>query len=61
VYNAQALLVTQQDQLAIARGNITLSMIAIYKAIGGGWDWFSHQCLPNNCADRPSHYQGANK
>ncbi len=61
VYNAQALLVTQQDQLAIARGNITLSMIAIYKAIGGGWDWFSHQCPPDGCPDRPSHYQGANK
>ncbi len=49
VYNAQALLVTQQDQLAIARGNITLSMIAIYKALGGGWEWFSRHPQSDSC------------
>lgn len=50
VYNAQALLVDQQDQLAIARGNITLSMIAIYKALGGGWEWFAQQAHYDICS-----------
>ncbi len=45
VYNAQALLVTQQDQLALARGNITLSLIGIYKALGGGWEWYCENPL----------------
>jgi NodT family efflux transporter outer membrane factor (OMF) lipoprotein len=49
VYNAQALLVTQQDQLVIARGNITLSMVAIYKALGGGWEWFSRHPQSDSC------------
>ena len=49
VYNAQALLVTQQDQLAIARGNITLTMVAIYKSLGGGWEWFSRQPQSESC------------
>ncbi|MGA2702931.1 MAG: efflux transporter outer membrane subunit [Isosphaeraceae bacterium] len=37
VFTAQAQLVTQQDQLAIARGNIASSLIAVYRALGGGW------------------------
>ncbi len=37
VFTAQSQLVTQQDQLAIARGNITSSLIAVYRALGGGW------------------------
>ena len=28
---------TQQDQLATARGNIALSLISVYRALGGGW------------------------
>ena len=37
VLTAQAQLVAQQDQLAAARGNIALSLIAVYRALGGGW------------------------
>lgn len=53
VYNAQALLVNQQDQLALARGNIVLSTIAIYKAVGGGWSWFAQRsCPPQNPSEQ---------
>ena len=38
VYNVQSVLVTQQDQLAEAQGNICLQMIKAYQALGGGWE-----------------------
>lgn len=37
VFTTQSQLVTQQDQLAAARGNIALSLISVYRALGGGW------------------------
>jgi NodT family efflux transporter outer membrane factor (OMF) lipoprotein len=37
VFTLQSQLVTQQDQLAIARGNIATSLISVYRALGGGW------------------------
>jgi NodT family efflux transporter outer membrane factor (OMF) lipoprotein len=37
VYNAQSSLVTLQDQMAVARGNIALNLIQVYRAMGGGW------------------------
>jgi len=40
VFTTQSLLVTQQDQLAAARGNIALSLISVYRALGGGWQCF---------------------
>ena len=40
VFNAQASLVTLQDQLASTRGNISLNLIRAYKAMGGGWQYF---------------------
>jgi len=40
VFNTQTTLVSQQDQLAVARGNIALNMIAVFKALGGGWQSF---------------------
>jgi outer membrane protein TolC len=40
VYNTQSTLVTQQDQLAVARGEIALNLIRAYKALGGGWQHF---------------------
>src|SRR5262249_28267159 len=42
VFTTQSQLVTQQDQLAIARGNIASSLIAVYRALGGGWQAFEH-------------------
>lgn len=40
VYNTEALLVSQQDQLAQAQGNIALYLINVYQAIGGAWPHF---------------------
>ncbi len=40
VFNNQALLVSQQDQLAMAQGEIAQSLIRVYKALGGGWLYF---------------------
>jgi NodT family efflux transporter outer membrane factor (OMF) lipoprotein len=40
VFNAQSTLVAQQDQLAVARGNIDLNLIQVYRALGGGWQHF---------------------
>jgi NodT family efflux transporter outer membrane factor (OMF) lipoprotein len=40
VFTTQSQLVTQQDQLAAARGNIALSLISVYRAFGGGWQAF---------------------
>ncbi len=37
VYTTQSLLATQQDQLAAARGSIAVNLIAVYRALGGGW------------------------
>jgi NodT family efflux transporter outer membrane factor (OMF) lipoprotein len=37
VFTTQSQLVAQQDQLAAARGNIALSLISVYRSLGGGW------------------------
>jgi outer membrane protein TolC len=34
----QSTLAEQQDQFAVSDGNIALNLIAIYRALGGGWD-----------------------
>lgn len=35
--DSQRALVNQQDALAQARGNVALNLVALYKALGGGW------------------------
>lgn len=37
VFTTQGQLVVLEDQLALAQGNIALSLIAAYRALGGGW------------------------
>ena len=37
VFNLQSILVQQQDELASAEAEVTLSLIRIYKTLGGGW------------------------
>ena len=49
VFTAQSQLVTQQDQLAIARGNIASSLIAVYRALGGGWQAVENGRPPAPC------------
>lgn len=38
VFNLETAQVTQQDNLAVARGNIALNLINVYRALGGGWE-----------------------
>lgn len=47
VFTTQAQLVTQHDQLAAAQGDIALNLIAVYRALGGGWEYFEK---PPPCA-----------
>jgi NodT family efflux transporter outer membrane factor (OMF) lipoprotein len=47
VFTTQLQLVNQQDQLAIARGNIASSLIAVYRALGGGWQAFENEENPS--------------
>jgi NodT family efflux transporter outer membrane factor (OMF) lipoprotein len=54
VFTAQAQLVALQDQLAAARGNIALSLIGVYRALGGGWETLAQgpalqMCVPQMC------------
>ncbi len=38
VLDSQRELVLQQDTLAESRGNVALNLVALYKALGGGWE-----------------------
>jgi outer membrane protein TolC len=42
VYNAEDLLVKQQDRLATAQQDVALNLIRVYRALGGGWELFQH-------------------
>jgi outer membrane protein TolC len=42
VFNLETTQVQQQDQLAIAAGNIALNLINVYRALGGGWEFRLH-------------------
>jgi NodT family efflux transporter outer membrane factor (OMF) lipoprotein len=58
VYTTQALLATQQDLLAASRGNIAVSLIGVYRAMGGGWRVFDKSPPPAICAGPPAHPGG---
>jgi NodT family efflux transporter outer membrane factor (OMF) lipoprotein len=51
VFNLETTQVQQQDQLAVAQGNIALNLINVYRAIGGGWEL---RLQKNNCGGGPS-------
>ena len=38
VFNLETTQVQQQEQLAVAAGNIALNLINVYRALGGGWE-----------------------
>jgi NodT family efflux transporter outer membrane factor (OMF) lipoprotein len=38
VVDTERFLVSQQDQLTVARGDIALNLVATFKALGGGWE-----------------------
>lgn len=46
VFTAEAQLVSLQDQLATARGNIAASLVGVYRALGGGWQVLENQEHP---------------
>ena len=50
VFTTQSQLVTQQDQLAVAQGNIALSLISVYRALGGGWQSCEKGPAAETCA-----------
>ncbi|HLJ12296.1 MAG TPA: TolC family protein [Planctomycetaceae bacterium] len=55
VFTNQAQLVTQQDQLGTAQGNIALYLIQVYRAMGGGWESFcAGEGMPNLVDAPPS-------
>ena len=37
VFTLQTALTSQQDDLAVAQGDIAKNLVAVYKALGGGW------------------------
>jgi outer membrane protein TolC len=53
VLTAQSQLVTQEDQLAVARGTIAVSLISVYRTLGGGWHVFEDRLQPKTC-NRPA-------
>jgi NodT family efflux transporter outer membrane factor (OMF) lipoprotein len=42
VFQLELARVQQQDQLAVAQGNIALNLINAYRALGGGWELRNH-------------------
>ena len=46
VFNLQSLLAQQQDDLARAQAEVTISLVRVYKALGGGWQVRLGQGLP---------------
>ncbi len=43
VFNLETTQVQQQDQLAVAAGNIALNLVNVYRALGGGWELRLHE------------------
>ena len=54
VFNLETTQVQQQDQLAVAAGNIALNLVSVYRALGGGWELRNQQEELKRAAD-PSH------
>ena len=48
VLDSQRSLFSQQDRLVSNRGNVSQSLIALYKAMGGGWQAARHQPVLDN-------------
>jgi len=55
----ESTLAGQQDNLAVARGNIALNLIATYRALGGGWEMRLTREDANKCGPVLSPAEGA--
>src|SRR6185503_8149006 len=53
VFVAELVLAQQQDALAVAEGSIATNLVAIYRALGGGWQ------IRLNCQQPPMAFSGA--
>jgi NodT family efflux transporter outer membrane factor (OMF) lipoprotein len=53
VFNLETTQVQQQDQLAVAAGNIALNLVNVYRALGGGWE-LRLQVPPGQHAPHPA-------
>src|SRR5271165_6865692 len=54
VFNLETTQVQQQDQLAVASGNIALNLVNVYRALGGGWELrYQQEAMKHETA--PSH------
>jgi NodT family efflux transporter outer membrane factor (OMF) lipoprotein len=56
VFNLETTQVQQQDQLAVAQGNVALNLINVYRALGGGWELRGQK---ENCAEAPAMWVAA--
>jgi len=52
VLDSQRSLLETEDALAVTKGDIDLSMIALYKAVGGGWESFEQGAKSNGIASK---------
>ena len=57
VLDSQRALVNQQDTLAESRGNVALNLIALYKALGGGWQMRFEANRPVEGAQAPTPFE----
>jgi outer membrane protein TolC len=59
VFVFESNLTTQQDQLAVAQGDIALGLIGVYRALGGGWQIRCGADAPNaNFIQQPMLNEG---
>ena len=56
VFTLESTLIQAQDQVAVARGNIALNLINVYRALGGGWEVRCQEgyCRPDASISVPS-------
>ena len=56
VFNLETTQVQQQDRLATAQGDIALNLIAVYRALGGGWELrLTERSRPTTRRTTPPH------
>jgi NodT family efflux transporter outer membrane factor (OMF) lipoprotein len=54
VFQLETAQAQQQDNLAVAQGNIAFNLINVYRALGGGWEI---RIQPDNCGAEPTAEQ----
>jgi NodT family efflux transporter outer membrane factor (OMF) lipoprotein len=60
VFLFESTLAQQQDLLAVAKGNIALNLISIYRSLGGGWDMRLKRAGGHGCSPATITVQGPN-